>query len=227
MIAALKMFYSTLGRKLVMALTGLFLAVFLLEHLYGNLQLYKMDGGLAFNEYGEFLVHNIVIRTVEFALFGGILLHVIDALFLTLHDRNARPVRYAVSHQAGNSTWFSRNMGLTGSIILVFLVIHLKTFFVTHRFQGVDTSMAQDVAVAFQSNWYAALYLFSMVLLGAHLNHGFQSAFQTLGWNNHRYMKPLKIVGTLFALLVTIGFGSFPIIFYFDLFGVASNILGQ
>ncbi|MBK6837573.1 MAG: hypothetical protein IPG90_04240 [Bacteroidetes bacterium] len=86
-----KCFYSTLGRKLVMALTGLFLAVFLLEHLYGNLQLYKMDGGLAFNEYGEFLVHNIVIRTVEFALFGGILLHVIDALFLTLHNRKARP----------------------------------------------------------------------------------------------------------------------------------------
>ena len=135
MIASLKMFYTTVGRKLVMALTGLFLCVFLLEHLYGNLQLYKLDGGVAFNEYGEFLVHNIVIRAVEYLLFGGILLHVLDALFLTLHNRKARPVRYAVSHQSGNSSWFSRNMGITGSIILVFLVIHLKTFFISHRFQ--------------------------------------------------------------------------------------------
>ncbi len=227
MIAALKMFYTTVGRKLVMALTGLFLCVFLLEHLYGNLQLYKLDGGHAFNSYGEFLVRNIVIRAVEYVLFAGFIIHAIDALYLTLHNRKARPVRYAVSHQSGNSSWFSRNMGLTGSVILVFLVIHLKTFFVSHRFLGADTSMAHDVAAAFQSNWYAALYLFSMVLLGAHLNHGFQSAFQTLGWNNHRYMKPLKIVGTLFALLIMIGFGSFPIMFYFDLCGVATNILGQ
>jgi succinate dehydrogenase / fumarate reductase cytochrome b subunit len=225
MIASLRMFYTSVGRKLVMALTGLFLCVFLLEHLYGNLQLYKMDGGKAFNEYGDFLVGNIIIRTVEFALFGGILLHALDGLYLTWRNRQARPVRYAVNRQAKNSTWFSRNMGLTGSIILVFLVVHLRTFFVTHRFLGADTSMAHDVAEAFQSNIYAALYVVAMMLLGAHLNHGFQSAFQTIGWNNKKYAQPLRTAGTLFALLVTIGFASFPIVFYFDLFGVASNIL--
>lgn len=225
MIASLRMFYSSVGRKLIMALTGLFLCVFLLEHLYGNLQLYKMDGGKAFNEYGEFLVGNIIIRTVEFALFGGIILHALDGLYLTWRNRQSRPQRYAVNHPSKNSTWFSRNMGLTGSVILVFLVVHLRTFFVPHRFEGAETSMAHDVATAFQSNIYAALYVIAMVILGAHLNHGFQSAFQTIGWNNHRYSSFLKSLGTLFALLVAVGFSSFPIIFYFDLFGVASNIL--
>ncbi|MFM9028118.1 MAG: hypothetical protein ACKOQ6_08980 [Bacteroidota bacterium] len=121
MIASLRMFYTSVGRKLVMAMTGLFLCVFLLEHLYGNLQLYKMDGGKAFNEYGEFLVNNLIIRTVEYLLFGSILLHIIDGMYLTLRNQKARPVRYAVNHASKNSTWFSRNMGLTGSIIFVFL----------------------------------------------------------------------------------------------------------
>jgi succinate dehydrogenase / fumarate reductase cytochrome b subunit len=225
MIASLRMFYTSVGRKLVMAMTGLFLCFFLLEHLYGNLQLYKMDGGKAFNEYGEFLVGNIIIRTVEYLLFGGILLHALDGLYLTLSNRKARPVRYAVSHQSKNSTWFSRNMGLTGSVILVFLVVHLRTFFVPHRLLGAASSMAMDVASAFQSTPYALLYIASMILLGAHLNHGFQSAFQTMGWSNHKYGKVLKTVGTLFALLIMVGFSSFPILFHFDLFGVASNIL--
>lgn len=225
MVESLRIFYTSVGRKLLMALTGLFLVLFLLEHLYGNLQLYKMDGGKAFNEYGEFLVGNIIIRTVEYVLFFSIIAHIIDALYITQQNKKARPVGYAVSHQAQNSTWFSRNMGLTGTIILVFLVVHLKTFFVTHRFGHPETSMAYDVASAFQSNWYAALYLVSMVLLGAHLNHGFQSAFQTIGWNNHKYRVAIKTAGTLIALLFMVGFASFPVMFYFDIFGVASNIL--
>ena len=227
MISALKMFYSTVGRKLVMALTGLFLCAFLLEHLYGNLLLYKMDAGKAFNEYTETLTGNIIIRTIEYVLFAGILIHAIDALFLTLSNRKARPVRYAVSHSATNSTWFSRNMGLTGSFILFFLIVHLRHFFFPHRFLHTETSMAFDVATSFQVNWYSALYIFSMVLLGAHLNHGFQSSFQTLGLNNDKYSKALKTGGTLFALLVMFGFASFPIMFYFDLFGVATNIIGH
>jgi succinate dehydrogenase / fumarate reductase cytochrome b subunit len=224
MVESLKVFYTSVGRKLVMALTGLFLCLFLLEHLYGNLLLYKLDGGIAFNEYGEFMAGNMLIRTVEFGLFGGFIIHILDALFITLSNRKARPIGYAVNHQSKNSTWFSRNMGLTGSIILVFLIIHLRSFFFPHRFGGAETSMSYDVANAFQTSWYAALYLFAMVLLGAHLNHGFQSAFQTMGRNNQKYRKTLKSAGTLFALLIMVGFGSFPIIFYFDLFGAATNM---
>jgi succinate dehydrogenase / fumarate reductase cytochrome b subunit len=225
MIAAFKMFYTSVGRKIVMALTGLFLFIFLLEHLFGNLLLYKMDGGESFNEYGEFLVGNIIIRIIEYFLFAGFIIHIIDALSLTLSNRKARPVGYAVSQSSQNSSWFSRNMGLTGSIIFVFLVIHLRTFFFPHRFGAPETSMAYDVAYAFQSNWYSAFYLVSMVLLGAHLNHGFQSGLQTLGLNNQKYRQTIKAAGTVLSLIIMTGFASFPIMFYFDFFGVASNIL--
>lgn len=228
MIASFRMFYSTVGRKLVMALTGLFLCIFLLEHLYGNLLLYKIDAGAAFNEYSAWMAGNLLIRTVEFGLFAGFLIHIIDGLYLTLQNKRARPIRYAVSQQTGNSTWFSRNMGLTGSVVLVFLVVHLKTFFVPHRVtHSAENSMAYDVAYAFQDNWYAALYLLAMVILGAHLNHGFQSAFQTIGANNKHYRKTMKVAGTVFALIIMVGFASFPVMFHFDFFGISSNILGN
>ena len=217
MIAAFKMFYSSVGRKLLMAMTGLFLCVFLIEHLFGNMELYKMDGGKAFDEYTELLTGNLFIRLVEYILFAGIFIHAIDGLMITLSNRKARPIRYEVTNRSANSTWFSRNMGLTGSIIFVFLVIHLRTFFFSHRFESV--------AHAFATTWYAALYLVAMVVLGLHLNHGFQSAFQTMGWNNHKYAQPLKYAGRAFALIMMIGFASFPIMFYFDLFGMSTNIL--
>src|SRR6185436_17119585 len=97
------------------------------------------------------------------------------------------PTPYEVSRQSQNSTWFSRNMGLSGSVVLFFLIVHLRTFFVPHRFGSPEHSMSYDVAEAFSSHWYAALYIISMILLGFHLNHGFQSAFQTMGWNNRKY----------------------------------------
>jgi succinate dehydrogenase / fumarate reductase cytochrome b subunit len=170
---------------------------------------------------------NLIIRTIEFVLFAGFIIHILDALYLTWSNRKARPVGYAVNHQAQNSSWFSRNMGLTGSIILVFLIIHLRTFFFPHRFGMPETTMAYDVANAFQSNWYSALYLISMVLLGAHLNHGIQSSLQTLGINNKKYRDTIKTAGSVIALIIMIGFASFPVIFYFDLFGAASDLLGQ
>jgi succinate dehydrogenase / fumarate reductase cytochrome b subunit len=208
-----------------MALTGLFLFTFLLEHLYGNLLLYKLDQGLAYNEYSETLASNIIIRTIEYVLFACIIIHSIDALYLTLANRKARPVGYAVSHQSQNSSWFSRNMGLTGSIIFFFLIVHLRTFFIPQRFGTPELTMAQDVATAFQSNWYSSFYVISMIILGSHLNHGFQSSMQTIGWNNLKYKSIIKNAGTVISLILMIGFASFPIIFYFDLFGIATDIL--
>jgi succinate dehydrogenase / fumarate reductase, cytochrome b subunit len=227
MIKSLKIFYTTIGRKILMAITGLFLILFLVEHLYGNLLLYKMDAGNAFDEYCEFMAGNLLIRTIEYVLFAAIVAHAVDGLLITLANRKARPVGYEVNRQRGNSTWFSRNMGLTGALILVFLIIHLKTFFIQFRFGHIEETLAQNVVKAFQIPAYAAFYTFAMVLLGMHLNHGFQSSFQTLGLNNRKYRIPLKYVGTFTALFFMVGFASFPIIFYFDLFGVSSNILGQ
>ncbi len=227
MLTSLKIFYTTIGRKILMALTGLFLIMFLAEHLYGNLLLFKLDGGVSFDEYSEFMAGNMIIRTIEYVLFAAIVIHAVDGLLITLANRKARPISYETNRQSGNSTWFSRNMGLTGTFILVFLIIHLKTFFVEFRFGHIEETMAQNVAKAFQIPGYAAFYVFAMVLLGMHLNHGFQSSFQTIGLNNKKYRDLLKYTGTFVALLFMIGFASFPVIFYFDLFGVATNILGQ
>lgn len=211
---------SSLGKKMVMAATGLFLCLFLVEHLYGNLLLYYNDGGAAFVEYSHTLVHSILIRIVEVVLFVAIVLHVVQAIYLTRQNAVARPVNYAVFKSGETSNWFSRNMGITGSIIFFFIVVHLYQFFVPYRITGTvcdeaGINVAQGVSQGLQNPYYALLYFVSTCFLAFHLNHGFQSAFQTLGFNNRAYAPVLKMIGTGFAVLIFIGFASFPVVFYF------------
>ena len=127
---------SSLGRKPVMAATGLFLCAFLVEHLYGNLLLFYSDGGQAFIEYSHDAVHSILIRTIEVVLFVAIIIHVVQAVYLTKQNSDARPVKYAMYKVGETSNWFSRNMGITGSVILFFIVVHLWHFFVPYRITG-------------------------------------------------------------------------------------------
>lgn len=214
-----QIFNSSVGRKLIMAITGLFLCAFLLEHLYGNLLLYYDDGGEAFNEYSHTLVHSIIIRIVEIFLFAAIVVHIVQAITLTRQNSAARPVKYAVQKSSETSSWFSRNMGITGSLVFLFLVIHLKNFFVTYRITGEVTDIAAHVKESFEAGWYSAVYVIAIAFLAFHLNHGFQSAFQTLGLNNKKYSPLLKQIGTGFAWLIFVGFSSFPVIFYFNLLG--------
>lgn len=204
-----------------MALTGLFLIMFLLEHLYGNLLLFANDGGEAFVEYSHTMVHSILIRGVEIILFLAIILHVIQAVNLSRKNAAARSVGYHSNNMGNSSTWASRNMGITGSIILFFIVVHLANFFVPYRITGMEAgeTVAWEVKEAFQNIYYVILYVVSTILLGFHLSHGFQSAFQTLGLNDKGYAKILKTISTGFAIFITIGFGSFPVLFYFNLVG--------
>lgn len=224
---------SSIGKKVLMAATGLFLCIFLLEHLYTNILLYKpffdeADGGAAFNEASHAMVHNILIRTVEFVLFGSIIFHVVQAIRLTLANKKARPVGYAVPTKA-KTTWISKNMGLTGSIILFFIVVHLYQFFVPYRItgevgnEGQVYTLAQCVVSALTNPWYAALYLVSIVLIGSHVSHGLRSALQSVGLNNNKYTPLLGIVAEAYAILITLGFASFPIIFYFNIGGIVDK----
>lgn len=208
---------SSVGRKTVMAATGMFLVVFLLEHLYGNLLLYAGDGGAAFNEYSHTLSHSLFIRIVEIFLFISIILHVVQAIYLTKQNNDARPVKYAVYRVNETSSWFSRNMGITGSLIFVFLVLHMRTFFFPYRVTGEVEDLAMSVQDAFSSTWYSALYVIAMLVLAFHLNHGFQSAFRSFGMNNKKYAPVLQMASTGFAVLVFVGFASFPILFYFKI----------
>ncbi|PSR52159.1 succinate dehydrogenase [Adhaeribacter arboris] len=220
-----KTFSSTIGRKLIMSLTGLFLCSFLVVHLIGNLQLFKDDGGEAFNIYSKFMGHNPVIRTLELVLLAGFAFHIWDALALTRRNKSARSVGYAVNHLDQNSNWSSRNMGLLGTVILVFLLIHLYNFFWRARFgdlpvQTIEGEEYEDlysvVVESFQIWWYVTIYVIAMAALCFHLIHGFASAFQTLGLNHKKYTPAIQAIGYGFSILVCLGFAAMPLYFFFQ-----------
>ena len=214
------LFSSSLGRKYLMAITGLFLCSFLLIHLIGNVTLFTDP--VQFNEYTRFMSSNPLIRVMEIVLVVGFLAHIIDAIMLTKANKAAQPVKYAMDKK--KSTWYSRNMGLTGTIILAFLILHLQSFWYGYKFGDVamtlDSSgtdikdMYTMVVAAFSQSWYSAIYVVAMILLGTHLNHGFQSAFQSMGLRHKKYTPAIKKAGTAFAVIITLGFISFPIYFY-------------
>ena len=216
---------STLGRKLLMALTGLFLIIFLIVHLIGNLQLLASDGGEAFNIYAKFMTTNPVIKTTSYLLYATFIIHIIWAIILTVNNRSARPVGYAVSAASTNSKWSSRNMGVLGTIIFNFLVFHLSNFWWKMKFGDIPMvyyagteykDLYTVVSTAFSETWIVFFYVVSMVGLMFHLFHGFQSAFQTLGLNHPKYNPAIKAVGAVFAIVVPALFASIPILMYLN-----------
>jgi len=203
-----------------MALTGLFLCSFLVIHFLGNITLYTDP--VQFNEYTRFMSSNPIIRVMEIVLVAGFLTHIIDAIMLTRANKKAQPVKYAMDKK--QSSWYSRNMGLTGSVILAFLVLHLQSFWYGYKFgspaYATDSAglpikdMYTMVVEAFGEFWYSGLYVIAVTLLGIHLNHGFQSAFQSVGLRHKKYTPTIKMLGTAFSILITLGFISFPIYFF-------------
>ena len=212
---------SSLGRKVIMSLTGLFLSSFLIVHMAGNLQLFKGDGGRAFNEYTYFMTHNPLIMTVSYLLYTSILVHALMAFVLTRHNQSSRPVKYAYSKPEANSAWSSRNMGILGTILLLFIIIHMRTFWYEMHFGSVpmaeyDGKQYKDlykvVQVAFAEWWYVLLYVICMVAIGFHLAHGFQSGFQPLGIRHKKYSPVIELVGRyFFAIIIPALFAAMPI----------------
>lgn len=123
---------TSLGKKLIMALTGLFLCLFLIVHLSGNFQLFKDDSGLAFNDYSHFMTHFPPIKVISYLLYLTIIVHSVYALILTIKNRKARPVNY-VNQPKSPSIWSSRNMGILGSFLLLFIVIHMGNFWYSYH----------------------------------------------------------------------------------------------
>lgn len=210
---------SSLGKKFIMAITGSFLILFLIIHLIGNITLYF--GPDAFNGYVKTLdVIKPLIRVIELVLLSAFVFHIFNGIRLWWENKKARPVNYKVNGSPENTTLFSRTMFVSGSVIFIFLVLHLGTFFwrfnVHDPQQLADTHRYYDIVVGFfQIWWYVLLYIVAMVLLGFHLNHGFQSAFQTFGWNHKKYTPIIKKIGTAYAIIMAIGFASMPIYFFF------------
>lgn len=211
---------SSLGKKVVMAGTGLFLITFLIVHCGINALIFYNDGGEAFNKGAEFMGTNPIIRTMEVVLFIGIILHIYQALMITLQNNKARPVKYAI--QAGNATskWYSRSMGLLGTIILMFLIIHLSHFWVVSRFTDEITSGQQtlfaEMHEVFSELWVVIVYDLAMISLAYHLIHGFYSAFQTLGLNNTKYTPLIKNTGIAFSIFICFVFAMMPVAMHFN-----------
>ncbi len=204
---------SSVGRKVIMALSGLFLSSFLVIHLYINLFLFKQDLGHEFDRYAEFMATYPLLRPIEIILFAGFLLHAFIGIWLWLMNRRARPVRYALHKTGQTSELSSRIMWLTGFVIAAFLAVHIKGFFITSRFITPDRSMYDIVAEAFKNPWTDALYVVALFFLGYHLRHGFQSSFQTFGLRHERYRRLIDWVGAIFWLLIPLGFAAMPLYF--------------
>ncbi|MCP9764846.1 succinate dehydrogenase cytochrome b subunit [Lacihabitans soyangensis] len=248
---------SSIGKKLLMALTGLFLCTFLIVHLIGNLQLFKNDGGYAFNNYAVFMTTFPLIKIVSYVNYALILFHAFWGLYITYKNRQARPVGYAVVKNSSNV--FSRNMAVLGTILLVYLAVHMSDFWYKYHNEalpyvkyteqissgniettmmetgytqeakkveslneaaGTKTIIVKDlysvVSFSFQNILLVLFYVLSMFAVAFHMFHGFQSAFQTLGWSHPKYTPLIKGIGVwVFAVLIPIGYAAMPLYFYF------------
>lgn len=211
---------SSIGRKYVMGLTGLFLVSFLVVHVGINACIFFNDHGQTFNTAAHFMAHNPVVRVLEIGLFAGLVLHMILALKLTLKNNKARPVKYAVTNGAANSSWYSRSMGILGSLLLIFLIVHLANFWVPTKvsvFSGTEHDTFAGLKVVFKEWYYVLIYLLGVFSLAYHLLHGFQSAFQSLGLNHRKYSPIIRMSGIIFSIGVPVLFAAMPITMFFGI----------
>ena len=209
----LKFYASLVGRKVLMAVTGFFLFSFLTIHLYINLFVFMGDGGGTFDSYAEFMATYPLLRPIEIILFLGFTLHAFTGIILWYRNRNVRPIGYAVDNTGKRSTFSSRIVIYTGAVVLVFLAWHIKEFFIQSRFIDTDKSMYQLVSDTFLNQWTVILYLLSLIFLGFHLKHAFQSAFQTLGIRLAKYQLLIDLIAVIFWLVFPLLFAAIPVYF--------------
>ena len=202
---------SSIGKKLMMAVTGLCFCSFLILHLAGNLILYS--GRDAFNSYAEKL-HSLgsIITMAEFGLLFFAIIHILIGATLFYQNLRARPIRYSINKWAGGRSIGSVTMPYTGLLLLIFVIIHLLNF---HFIDKNDTTIFQIVTDAFAKPGYIAMYVAAMIVVAIHVSHGFWSAFQTIGANHPKYMPVIRGLSIVFSIVLGVGFGFIPIYFSF------------
>ncbi|MBT1710006.1 succinate dehydrogenase cytochrome b subunit [Fulvivirgaceae bacterium PWU5] len=215
---------SSIGKKIVMALTGLFLISFLVVHGAINAMIFIDDDGATFTHWAHFMATNPIIRTLEIVLVLGFLFHIAQGLLLWKQNRAARgAVRYHVVTPPQQSRWYSRSMTLFGTLILLFLVIHTSNFWIPNRkhqfMTGEELPLYQMILITFRSPVEVVIYLFGCFSLFWHLLHGFQSSFQSLGWKHAKYNKLIVVSGMLFSVVISVLFAMMPISVYFQWIG--------
>ncbi|MBT3243875.1 MAG: succinate dehydrogenase cytochrome b subunit [Bacteroidetes bacterium] len=213
---------SSIGKKFLMSLSGLFLLSFLLVHLILNSFILFDNTGELFNQAAHFMAANPIIKVVEPVLAIGFILHILYAIILTLHNLTTRPVGYNKQKQAHASSWSSRNMFVLGLVVLTFLVIHVANFFWKIKFTGhelLEHGMVGEVentyllVTTFFIDWWwiVAVYVIGSVALGLHLYHSIWAAFQTLGLSNQLWRRRLNRFGLLVSILIAGGFAVIPL----------------
>ena len=215
-----KFLLSSVGKKVIMSLSGIFLMLFLIVHLTVNSLL--MVGPDTFNQAAHFMSTNPLIGVIEPLLGLGFIVHIVFSAYLTYQNQRVRPVRYRVINRWPGTSWPSRNMFILGGFVLIFLVIHLSNFYWKVKFGHVETVMIDGtemknvyglVSSLFQTWWYVVIYILGALFLALHLSHGFWSSFQSLGWSNDQWRRRLKGIGYAFAILMGLGFSSIPLYF--------------
>lgn len=212
---------SSIGRKIIMSLSGLFLILFLVVHLLGNLQLLKNDGGEAFNVYAYFMTHNPLIKIISYSLYLLILVHAIQGTLLWLDNRKAKGKKYAIQVNNGLNV-FSKYMMHFGLIIFIFLMIHLYQFWLQMKLGNLEMVQYPDTnhlvanlyapcLAVFADLKFVIFYVLCMMILSFHLWHGFSSAFQTLGINHQKYNSFIKWIGIIYAIIIPFGFAWIPV----------------
>lgn len=209
------LFCSSIGKKLVMSLSGLFLIVFLLVHLVANLMIF--GGEEAYNAMCTFMDTNPLIKVMVPVLAAGFIIHIAYAFIVTLRNQGARPVKYAVQDLSKSSTWESRNMFVLGLIVLGVLFIHLYDFWAQMQLQHFIGGHASEnpyllVCEKLGNPLFAVIYIVWIWVLWFHLRHGFWSAFQTVGLNNQLWIQRWKCVAKIYALFIAVGFTAVPIL---------------
>jgi succinate dehydrogenase / fumarate reductase cytochrome b subunit len=213
--------FSSITKKVLMALAGLFLVTFLCVHLGINLMLLKDDGGRMFTEAATFMGTNSLIKVFEIVLFAGFILHILFGVLVSIQNRAARPTAYACSNSSETS-FFSKYMFHTGIIVALFLVLHFIDFyFIKIGLVAPPPGIAihdfyQRTLLLFSSPWYSLLYIVCFIFLGIHLNHAIQSGFQTLGLNHSKYTDAVKFIGSAYSLFIAVGFSLIPIYLFFS-----------
>ena len=217
-------FTSSIGKKFTMALTGLFLISFLIVHVGLNACIWANDNGSMFNRAAHFMGSTIVVRLMEVVLFIGFIIHIIQGWVLEVQNRSKRKKGYAVTLGNRGSKWYSRSMGLLGTLLFLFLVMHISHFWIpsriTHNLEPVEYRQVEmhnlylRMVEVFQNPVVVILYVLGCLSLMYHLLHGFKSAFRTLGVHNYRYFSLIKATGYGFSIIVSLAFAMMPISFY-------------
>ena len=212
-----QLFTSSIGKKILMGLTGFFLIIYLIVHASINAMIFYDDDGEKFNAVASFMLHNYFVRFLEVGLFATFILHIIQGLLLWKQNRSARKINYVRQKFPREIKWYSRYMGWLGTFLLLFLIMHLYHFWASTKhelyFNGPVIDLYQEMKIIFTNPVWFTLYMIGLVSLLFHLLQGFQSAFQTFGINHRRWTPIIKGIGVFYSIAICILFAMMPISF--------------